>query len=555
MALLVDLFGFLNVLLHGLEITAQTIAMGSVIFLALLARPLSTELGAVGSAIIAKARKYTAVAAFSLVLVSGVTGLMQGLVVVGTTGLPILGLFGANFLTAALLKVSAAVGLGILSLSPQSRATQMLEPVFALAILVGATLTSHAIGRLDARAPLAIAEALHQLGAAIWIGGIPCFLAALYYGGDGTAARLIGRRYSLMSMTGVAILFFAGAGLTLPYTGSVAALVGTAYGAMLSTKVIIFFGILMMGGMNYLVVERLRRDPGTPFLRLRRFAEVEIGLGVTIFFVAASLTSLPPAVDLTDDRASYAEIVERLTPRMPSFKSPEFDTLSIVKLQQQIDKETAEKAANASNELPKAYIPGSGVLVERNADDIAWSEYNHHWSGVIVVAIGLMTLLEKTGKARWARHWPLMFLLLAVFLLLRSESEFWPFGRLSFWESARDPEFLQHKIFTALITGFAFFEWSVRTGRLTKPWARYVFPLICAFGGMMLLAHSHSIANVKELLLIEYTHLPLAVVAITSGWARWLEMRLPAPDNKLPGWIWPICFTLVGVILILYRES
>jgi putative copper resistance protein D len=86
-------------------------------------------------------------------------------------------------------------------------------------------------------------------------------------------------------------------------------------------------------------------------------------------------------------------------------------------------------------------------------------------------------------------------------------------------------------------------------------WAKYVFPLICALGGMMLLTHSHSIANVKELLLLEMTHMPLAVFAIWSGWTRWLELRLEDGRAKIiAGWLWPIFFCLTALTLLLYRE-
>jgi hypothetical protein len=39
------------------------------------------------------------------------------------------------------------------------------------------------------------------------------------------------------------------------------------------------------------------------------------------------------------------------------------------------------------------------------------------------------------------------------------------------------------------------------------------------------------------------------------GWGRWLELRLPPQAGRLPGRIWPLAFTLVGVVLVLYRES
>jgi hypothetical protein len=94
----------------------------------------------------------------------------------------------------------------------------------------------------------------------------------------------------------------------------------------------------------------------------------------------------------------------------------------------------------------------------------------------------------------------------------------------------------------------------VRNQVMRNDWAKYVFPLTCALGGMMLLTHSHSIANVKELLLLEMTHMPLAVFAIWSGWTRWLELRLDGSARVIAGWLWPTFFCLTALTLLLYRE-
>ena len=41
--------------------------------------------------------------------------------------------------------------------------------------------------------------------------------------------------------------------------------------------------------------------------------------------------------------------------------------------------------------------------------DREWSEYNHHWAGVIVFAAGLLAFLSRFPGMRWARYWPLSF--------------------------------------------------------------------------------------------------------------------------------------------------
>jgi copper resistance protein D len=166
--------------------------------------------------------------------------------------------------------------------------------------------------------------------------------------------------------------------------------------------------------------------------------------------------------------------------------------------------------------------------------------------------------LNRAGR-RWARHWPLAFLGLAVFLFFRSDPETWPMGDIGFLESFRDVEVLQHRFFVLLIVVFTYFEWRVRAGNWQRRYAPLVFPLLCAAGGTMLLTHSHAIANVKDQLLVELTHTPLALAGIAAGWGRWLEIRLNPRENpiawQIAGWVWPVCILFCGLLLLGYREA
>src|SRR5689334_10680021 len=74
---------------------------------------------------------------------------------------------------------------------------------------------------------------------------------------------------------------------------------------------------------------------------------------------------------------------------------------------------------------PGSFVPGQSIHPDSPAD-IAWSEYNHHWAGIVVFAIGVIALFAQ--RYRWARMWPLLFFGLAAFLFLRSDSENWPLG-------------------------------------------------------------------------------------------------------------------------------
>ena len=547
MSLLVDLFGYLEIVLHGLVILSQSMAIGGVLFLALLARPLTTTL-LDGAYIRRRCELIAGWAAVALVMGEALTVALQVAVLVDTVGLSVGSVLQADFAIAGIVKCTAAALLAVCLLSRRQAATAVLVAL-GFVELAGATLTTHAAARMDDRALLLAVSFLHQLGAAIWIGGIPCFVMALAHVHDARSWRQVGARFSRMSMLGVACILVSGVTLSLFYIGAWDAVYGTAYGVMVVAKVAMFGALLLLGFGNFLVTERLRSDPAAPVARMKRFAEVEIGIGISIFFAAASLTSVPPGVDLTQDRVSWHEVVERNTPVWPRMQSPSYGDLALPQLQAQLDREAAEKAGAP----PAASIPGSGELPPRNAADIAWSEYNHHWAGLFVLVMGGLALLNQAG-VRWARHWPLTLLGLAVFLLIRSDPEVWPMGYVPFFEAFRDVEVLQHRVFVLLITVFAVFEWGVRTGRIRSRRAALVFPLLTAAGGALLLTHSHAISNVKDQLLIELTHTPLALAGIGAGWARWLEIRLDGRASRVAGWVWPVCFVMCGLVLMTYRE-
>jgi putative copper resistance protein D len=225
------------------------------------------------------------------------------------------------------------------------------------------------------------------------------------------------------------------------------------------------------------------------------------------------------------DRATIEEVATRFTPRLPALRSPSIDDM-----------------------------PVDDRNAPRTDADRAWSEYNHHFAGFFVLTMGILAVFQA-GGARWARHWPLLFLGLAAFLLIRNDPGSWPLGPQGFWEGFTYPEVLQHRVFVLLVVAFGIFEWAVRTGRLHSPGWALIFPVLCAVGGGLLLTHSHASLNLKDEYLIEVTHAPLGVLAMIVGWGRWLELRLSPRERRIPSQVWPVAFTLIGVLLIIYRES
>ena len=534
------LFDFLSVILRGATLTFQTLTIGGIAFLIFVLKSHQAEADPLRK----RCRRWILWSAVALVATQAVFLSANLFILTSTTGLSLGDALGANMVLASSLSIAGALGIVALSCGDRWQGSPwMILP--AMLLLVSTVLTSHSVARLDDRLPLAVLTGLHQGATGLWIGGLPFLLLVLFGARAAGLMRETSQRFSKLAMVSVFFLAAAGLGLAVVYTGSWSGLYGTAYGAMVAGKVVLFAFLLVLGALNFFGVRATQADDAGCLRRVRCFGEAEIGIGITVLLAAASLTSQPPATDLTVDRLTGTEIAARMAPRWPRFTSPTIHELTDTVLAAQLGAsaptpETAAATAKAAQEL-----------------DIAWSEYNHHWAGLVVLIMGLLAFLARTNHFPLARNWPLIFIGLAVFLFFRADPEAWPLGPRGFWESWLNPEDLQHRLFVVLIVAFAIFEWKVQTHRVARQGPTLVFPLVCALAGAALLAHSHSLANIKEELLAELSHLPIALLGVLAGWSRWLEIRLPHGDRVKPilSWIWPVCFILVGAILLNYREA
>jgi putative copper resistance protein D len=519
--------GFLDVVLRGVILAGQALAVGGVVFLLWVLRPAQAQDAAIDVRAARVARWMTLGAIVvavgqALALVVQLTALADG------GSWPLREVAATLFFRVTLARAAAAIlfaAAGVaLARAPRDRRWSAATVALSALVIVLASWTSHAAARPGERALLLAADALHQAAAFVWIGGLAHLIVAVLRDRAAPWPRPLLSRFSALALTSVTVIVVAGVGLSAGYIDGLLAVVGTAYGVMVLTKVALLGLLLGLGALNYRAVRR-GDTVLVPRQRLHRYVEVELGIGLTVLFAAASLTSLPPAVDVVADRATPAEVATRFTPRWPTFTSP------------------------AHSELPvdDRYAP-------RTDADRAWSEYNHNVAGVFVFVMGLLAILHVMRGTRWAAYWPLLFVALAAFLLVRDDPGSWPLGPQGFWEGFAYPEVLQHRVFVLIIIAFAVFETMVRTGRLQAGGAGLAFPLLCAAGGALLLTHSHASLNLKAEFLTEVTHAPLGVFGILVGWGRWLELRLPG-GGRLPARVWAASLAIVGVLLIFYRES
>lgn len=521
---------FADVLLRGVALSGQAVAIGGVVFaLLVLSLPRAPERGEAAVPSLARVGWLVTVGAAGVAFVQCLS-LAVLIARLGTAAdWPVGQVLATVYGRASLVRILAGVGLaaGGLALRRQPRDGfwWVVLLVSTVTLPLSAAWISHAAARLSHQGVLLALDALHQLAGGAWIGSLLHLVVAALSERGGSWPGALLRRCSTLALVAVVVLVATGFGLALAYVDGIRGLLGTAYGVMILTKAAILGGMLALGAANFFATRRLSTSSGSP-LRLRRFVEVEFGLGITVFFAAASLTSLPPAIDVVADRATLSDVATRFTPRWPTLTSPSINELPV-----------------GDREAP------------RTDADRAWSEYNHHVSGLFVLAMGVFAILHLSGAARWARHWPLLLLGLAGFMLVRNDPGAWPLGPAGFWESMAEPSVLQHRAFVLLTVAFGIFEWMVRTGRLRSPRCALVFPLLCAVGGGLLLTHSHASLNVKSEFLLEVTHAPLGVLGMLIGWARWLELRLVPRGDRVPGRLWSSALALFGVLLLLYRES
>lgn len=535
------------VLLRAITLAFDALLIGGIFFCtALLPRQFSST-GKFAS----RANRLLRISASGLALTQICFVALDSAMLMSTSGLHLSDLYTANyFLAGVLLVLTSATFLLFSRAGLPNRPTWLL---FLIPLLFATVWTSHSASRLEDQLPLTVLTGLHQLAAALWIGGMPyLWLLLVSESAAATAdenvnrsAVLAVRRYSTTAIVSVTVLIAAGVSAAWVYTQSWSALYGTAYGVVLLAKSAMLVGLLLMGAGNFLLVRGGRLHLPSCLSRIARFSEVEIGIGFTIILVAASLSSQPPAVDLVQNRLTLPEIAARMAPHWPPFRTPPIAAMPAVQPMRQAIQQYAMSPDDAG--------------AANNRIEQAWSEYNHHWAGLIVLLAGLLAMLGRSDRFRWARHWPLVFLGLAVFLFFRADPEAWPLGPRGFWDSFYNPEDLEHRLYILLIVSFVAFEWSVQTHRVVSQKAALVFPAVCALGGALLLTHNHTLGNVKEELLTEMSHTAIAICAVFAGWSRWLEVRTPknasGSARRIAASVWPVCLMLIGLILLNYRES
>lgn len=450
-------------------------------------------------------------------------------------------IYGIGWYDAAALQVVLAFAMAgaaaWLARAPWAIKRWIVVGLLGLAVTaVGAWLT-HAFSRIEDKSLLMALTALHMLAGTLWVGGVLHLGALRHLIWQQPELRPLWpiaiERFSALGIAAVGLAVASAIPLALHYVPSFDGLIGTGYGSMVIVKMLLLGGGLAFAALNFRAGRhRGRNGDGTALMRrVPHYIEAETFVLITLLLAAAGLAHQPPAIDITSEQASLAEVIQVFAPKVPRVTSPAH----------------AEMPTDPNNPL--------GVSAREEQLEDEWSEYNHNVSGLVLIALAALAFLSRLVGFRWARHWPLGFVALAIFLLIRSDPETWPLGHVPFWESLASAEVLQHRIAILLAAMLGLIEWRARTTKRKDPWYAYVFPVLSLVGGVLLLTHSHAAFELKPQYLIQVSHTAMGLFALFLAIGRWLELRLEPPVARWAGLGALASLLAIGVILTFYQES
>jgi putative copper resistance protein D len=443
---------------------------------------------------------------------------------------------------ASLARVALALTIAACARLPlRTRSGWPVLTTLAVALMLSGAWLVHGAGRLEARAPLMALTMLHQLAAAIWVGGV-IQLLALWHRSRGTELQsfwpIAITRFSSLGIAAVALLLATGVTLAWHYVGSWQGLLGTGYGSLVLAKTWLLAVTLAFAGLNFFAGRRwlLNRTSDAVIGRVPFQIEAEAFLLVGLLFLAANVSSQPPAEDIPDLTVSFPEVVQMFAPKTPTLATP-------------------TRRAYLTDEAARSVLAGRPP----SAACTQWSDYNHNIAGLFLTAMGIVALLSYVRGFRRARFWPSGFMALGVFLFFRSDAETWPLGPAGFWQSTLgDTEVLQHRMATALAFALGALETRSRALTQTRLHLPFLFPVLCAFGGILLVTHVHTPFEIRRDYLIQSTHLAMGALALIMAAGRWLELRFANArlqlESKAAGVTAVVAMLLIGLILVFYRE-
>ncbi|PKM12228.1 MAG: copper resistance protein [Gammaproteobacteria bacterium HGW-Gammaproteobacteria-3] len=535
---------YLDSLIGGVDLAFYSMAIGGLLWTLLLLRPWQ-KLRVYTDALIDKSINLTYFGAYALIISQVLKIVLKIWLMTATLERWPFPAFAETMqFQAGLVRAVFALGLTVfirysLKTHKYSQKHWLIAAAIAAPLVISSAWLVHGASRLEDRRLLMTLSVFHQLGAAVWVGGIFQLLALWGL----TKRKQIAadlwpellRKFSKLGMAAVALLVATGLPVAFYYIDTWHGFIGSGYGNLLLVKILTLTLALGFAWLNRKTARDyfVTRNGHALMYRVPYYIEVETLILIAVLFTAASLASQPPAVDIPHLTASLQEVLNTFAPRMPRYTSPSHEALL---------------AGEAGRVAIVGQIPSPAAT--------EWSDYNHNISGIFLTVMSFFAMLSYSARVHnWAKFWPVGFVLLGIFLFFRSDAESWPLGPIGFWESTfNNGEILQHRLATLLVFMLGIMEVKTRMENSTTGTLPFVFPILAAFGGLMLLAHSHVGFQPKTTFLIQVGHTLMGVFSLILACGRWLELKLDSPGKNIAGFIAVFALFQIGLILMFYRE-
>jgi copper transport protein len=250
--------------------------------------------------------------ATKVIVAALVIGILCAVLSIGLQGLDVLGLPLSAMAAAPAWRIALGTSLGpslLIAIAAmvaclialRSMSTRLARALSAIG-LVGVGLSLAASGHAATAPPEALtrpAMFLHGAGVAFWLGALAPLLLLLRQ--PPVALLPILNRFSAVAVPVVALLALSGLTLAVVQLESVAALVETKYGVILSIKLALVFVLLVLAALNrFRLTPALARD-GMATRPLARSILLECVLAVAILAVVAGWRFTPPPRTLIPD--------------------------------------------------------------------------------------------------------------------------------------------------------------------------------------------------------------------------------------------------------------
>lgn len=563
------LANFIDDFLGGLMLISYALVVGSVLWSVVILRVFAPDRASDGS--ILASVKVLHFGAVSLAASVGTKLVIKGMVLASTLGeLPMGAYAGTVQFEAGLLRfllalvfirianrlmrpageVSAWWGLiDWMEISPHwqesgnTRTNWWIIVGLTVPLVISGAWLVHAVGRFEERGLLMFTTVIHQLAAAVWFGCVAQLMMLWRASREDEGAKALWpvaiTRFAWMGVTSVVLLICTGTFLAWNYIGTWDGLFGTGYGSLVLTKNGLFLVALGFAYLNNRAGKQWRENAKLSNLtnKVPYYIEAETFILIGILFIAATLSSQPPSVDIPDRTATVAEVVNMFMPNIPRITSPSHEAL------------LAGEAGRVAvvNKIPS-------VAAQE------WSDYNHNISGIFLTVMGVLAIASyiKNRHLAWTKYWPIGFMGLSIFLFFRSDAETWPLGPIGFWASTfGNGEVFQHRIATTVAMVIGYMELKARLHPEQRK-IQFILPILSAFGGILLLTHAHAEFELKSEFLIQATHTTMGLLAVIMASGRWLELRMETPEGfqegRIAGLVSMVAMLLIGVLMMFYRE-